>query len=289
MAPGTRVAKRTLAINSTPKQTTKRPRTAKNKSALNMSAVQNAAFNFASSVNSNAVTVEVLKSLLSETVESVNKNVDQKFDNINESLLKQNQRIIDLEKEVLELKGSMSQITSENEYLWKEVLRPNLILVGVQDSEGEDKQKLIQSVSKLLNFNGSQVTFDCVFRIGNYSPGRNRPIKIKFYSVSDREFVFENRAKFKAPIFINEDLPRVTRRDHAVLRHAKKKMIAEGSDAKSVKINWVKKSILSGSSLFKIINGEVKFANNLTQRKKHLNSSPKQSSSQAGFLSMEQN
>lgn len=292
MAPANKSAAKRI-ISSTPsgKAVKKARITSKNSNNIsNMSSVASSPFNFGGpSANSAVVTVDVLKSLLSETVASVNKNIDEKFLNMNEVLLNQNKKIIALESEVQQLKSSVVQVSTENEYLWKEVLRPNLILAGIQDSENENKQMLSQQVSKLLIFNGSQIKFDSVFRIGNYSTGRNRPIKIKFNNTSDREFVFENRAKFKAPIFINEDLPRITRRDHAVLRQTKRKMIAEGSDPKNVKINWIRKSINCGSSLFILENGNMKLASRAKQHQSQVSSKPSviQSNQQADFLATE--
>ena len=184
------------------------------------------------------ITIATLKLLLAENAETVTKSVNvtvhQKFEQQNLKLEQlsnliqsQNEIIHTLESECRSLQISQQQLASENEYLWKEVLRPNLVFAGIQDDETEDREQTRQKIARVLKSSpGLDFPFDIAYRVGNYVYGKCRPIKVKFLSIDKRDTVWANRHQLRPPIYVNEDLPRMTRRDHAVLRKHKKTIIA---------------------------------------------------------------
>jgi hypothetical protein len=69
----------------------------------------------------------------------------------------------------------------------------------------------------------------------------------------DRNLVFEKRTGTTPPIYINEDLSYITRRDHGLLREKRKEIIASGE--KYYIVDWNKKSISCNDKIFQVING----------------------------------
>lgn len=217
-------------------------------------------FKFSSaSTDNNTVTVDLLKSLFAENSNCISKTLDEKFKLLNDTISLQNTKIESLEKGVLSLQHEVSKISSENEYLWKEVLRSNLVFVGIVDNENESRELLVKSISKIIHnrINNVNIQVDSAYRIGNFVQGRSRHVKVKFRYNSDRELVFENRLKFNPQIFVNEDLPRLTRRDHAILRQHKKKLVSEGADPRNIRVDWNRKSIKSESNILVVKNGQL--------------------------------
>lgn len=208
---------------------------------------------------SGGVSLTTMKALLQEQSKSIISNANQRFDELDSKITGQNEKITELETEIHSLKTSQAQLTLENEFLWKEVLRNNLVFSGLKDSNDEtrdDTKMIIQDLLKSVS--GKNIDFDIAYRVGNFSNDRNRPIKVKFFSTSQTEEILANKRIFRAPIYVNPDLPRMTRRDHAVLRHHKKKLISEGTDPSEIKIEWDKKKMRVRDLAFSVIDGKIK-------------------------------
>lgn len=99
-----------------------------------------------------------------------------------------------------------------------------MVFVGVLDSEQELRKVLIKIISLLFEnkINGNtiqiEIQIDNAFRIVNFLQGKFCHVKVKFWCNEDRELVYENWTFFSPIFFINEDLPRLTRRDNTILR-----------------------------------------------------------------------
>jgi hypothetical protein len=227
--------------------------------ALTMDGNSTAFSNIASSANpgykdNDAVTVAIMKELLA----NANQELGQKIDSIKASVQIQSEKLETLECEFDAMKKSFTEITRENELLWREVLRNNLVITGLKENRGESRECLYQEIGKLLyEMAGDDGNFDSAFRMGAFSEGRSRPIKVKFTSTSQRDWIWENR--FKAPhlIYINEDLPKVTRKDHATLRNQRKQLIAKGVEPKQIRVNWSRKTITAEGRTQSIVKGEL--------------------------------
>lgn len=228
------------------------------------------------------VTVSLLQQLLSQQskslIEEISKTIHTKVSELTETIAKQDATIQSLEK-------SNQAIVHENEFLWREVLKPNLVFSGLLDKLNETREETFQIASTILkNTSGQVAPFDTAYRVGNFSDGKCRPIKIRFTSMAVRDEIWRNRFSFKKPIFVNEDLPRMTRRDHAILRGQKKEMISKGVDPSQIKINWNRKTIQHGPNRLRVTNGLIE----------HSKFNPNQNqpiggqSSQSNFLEMGQ-
>lgn len=71
----------------------------------------------------------------------------------------------------------------------------------------------------------------------------------------DRNEVFENRFNVMSPNFINDDLPPSMRRDYAVMRQQKRKLIEDGTEIQQIKMDWSRRIVKTPFTSYKITNG----------------------------------
>ncbi|OXA38453.1 hypothetical protein Fcan01_26847 [Folsomia candida] len=209
-----------------------------------------------------ALSVEVIKKLLKENATEINTeintNLNNKFSKLNELIIAHEKNVVKLQSEVSYLRNTVDKISSENDYLWSEINKLNLVINGVSESENETNDQLRDKISELLKqLMGKDCNFDTVHRLGKIINGKQRMVKIRFFSLYLRDEVFKNRFNNKHPIYINEDLPSGIRRDHAVMRKKRKILIAEGHVAKQIRMDWKKKTVHTADSVFKVKDGAI--------------------------------
>jgi archaellum component FlaC len=207
------------------------------------------------------LTAALLKSLLNINTQSITDRIDKldnNFQNVETLFRVQEERIVELKEEVAGLQNTVEKINTENELLWKEIHKMNLVFSGVHDSDKESLDQLYSTISRIIrNVSGGDITFDLGHRVGKFRMGSCRPIKVRFLSMFQRDSVFANRFKSQKPVYINEDLPRGMRRDNGLMRNKKRELVANGYDPKGIKMDWNKKSIQTNDSIFKIKDGEM--------------------------------
>lgn len=161
--------------------------------------------NSVSSIPENApLTVAVLSKLLLENSIKVTEKIDQRFDSLDKSLVAQSSKLSELEEELQTVKESLHKVSSENQQLWKELSKLNLIFSGLKDVEFEQPDELYSKVSHVIR---TDFSFDTAHRVGRRNGNLPRPIKVRFLSVLQRNNVLTNRFNVRHPIYINEDLP----------------------------------------------------------------------------------
>ncbi|CAL8068128.1 unnamed protein product [Orchesella dallaii] len=173
----------------------------------------------------------------------------KKLDNI-ESMIKdsikaQNERITNLESDNLQLNQKVRQIQRDYEMILKELREKNIIICGVEDSADENEDTLFNIINDLLPENPEDETpinIESFHRIGKYRATQNRPIRVKFSKISDRNLIYHSRGEVEPPIVIKEDLPFSTRRDYAALYRKKQELLDIGI---SSEINFKTRSIES--------------------------------------------
>jgi len=127
-----------------------------------------------------------------------------------------------LEQEVCSLRETVDVqaqkiilLTRQNDQLTDEIRRSNLLIHGLPEDERNEKD-LEKSILSLLKSNlGFDVQIDAPYRLGKTrTPGKPRPVKVRFPFFSQRSAVLKIRKQFKLPgfkILITEDLTTTTR------------------------------------------------------------------------------
>jgi hypothetical protein len=190
---------------------------------------------------------------INRALEIMNKQL-QTISTITITLAKQAKQIEKLNLQNQALSKTVNEVKSENEFLQNEMKKINLVFSGVPEVRNETEVQMNKVINKIIHdITGSKLEIDTVFRIGKPRDKFNRPIKVRFTKMSDRNLVFEKRTGTTPPIYINEDLSYITRRDHGLLREKRKEFIAAGE--RYYRIDWNKKFITCNEQIFQIIDG----------------------------------
>lgn len=156
------------------------------------------------------------------------------------------------------LKTKVFEITGENERLWYELSKINLIFSGISERSNETQNDLFAQVSNVIQESaGVKYNLDTAYRIGKPSSKFARPIKVSFLSLFERNEVYAGKFKVNKPTFINEDLPLSVRKDHSILRQKRKQLIEQGFTLKQIRIDWTRQTINTGESCYRILNGNL--------------------------------
>lgn len=148
-------------------------------------------------------------------------------------------------------------MTTENELLWCQLSKINLVFGGIPDSDKETNNDLCAKISNVIKYvTGSDIQFDTAYRVGKPTHTGQRPVKVRFLSMYDRNLIYESRFKASRPTFINEDLPFSMRRDHGLMRQRRKALIDSGFAAKQIKMDWNKKMVSTKDVRFVIKDGK---------------------------------
>jgi len=146
------------------------------------------------------------------------------------SLDSHNNRLNHLENENVRLNKEVNQLKRDQDVLYKEVRDRNLIINGLNDTVNEDNEHLYEMVCEIILqvTGGCDIKPDVVYRLGKFTSGKTRAVRVKFISVRDREKVFSNRLNSTKPIYINADLQYSVRRDFGMLRQKSKELEEKG-------------------------------------------------------------
>lgn len=146
-----------------------------------------------------------------------------------------------LEKENSVLRNKLEFLEKENELLYRQVNFQNLILIGLPEVGDESAYDLFSRVSEIINsITETEIKIDTVYRIGRLQSESQRPIRIRFFAHSDRNFVYECREHLKEGMTLNEDLPFRVRQDLFALRKKRAELF---QDKIKHTINWKTKTI----------------------------------------------
>jgi hypothetical protein len=165
-------------------------------------------------------------------------------------------RLSTVEDRVGHVESSASKVHQEDEDLRKELCKMNLIIDGIPEPAGEDDDALYRRVKMFISeLVKDDISFDTAHRLGQHKPNRRRPIKVKFLSMMQRNHVYNNRLMTSPPLYINEDLPYSTRRDHGFLRDRKRQEIRKGVAPDQTKIDYKSRSISTAGAIFNVHDG----------------------------------
>lgn len=163
---------------------------------------------------------------------------------------------------VTNIEKAIVEICDESEIVQIEIRKMNLMMSGVTDDGNESEEDLrIKATLIVKTLTGKPIQFDICHRVGKHRPSLTRNIRIRFNKMSDRDLVWSNRMKSKPPIYINEDLPPVTRKAHAIMRNRLRELRAADPDNKPTVI-WSQKTIKTESVTYQFHDGNIKMTHN---------------------------
>jgi hypothetical protein len=209
--------------------------------------------NIMDSITGVSTKVDSLVSRVKEVEEKLGA-VITKSDEINQSLLNlktdfeikiqnQDSRLGSLEAQVKSIANTSSSIDSCKDTMCAEINKINLILSGLKDSATELQQPLTSEFERILQFiTSANIKIDCAYRLGKYQTSHNRPIKIRFCKMSDRNLVWNCKKNLEKPLYLNEDLSPGTRQIHGLLRRKRNELL-QSNPSDPVQIDWKKLTV----------------------------------------------
>jgi hypothetical protein len=204
-----------------------------------------------SAINMDQNSLNQISQLLDSKLSENAKTLHARFDNLDKSISLQNVKIGELETEVDTLKTTVTKMTQENELLWRELCKVNLVFCGIPERQNETNDELFDKVAKVIHVAvGRNINFDTAHRIGKSINHFARPIKVRFISLFERNEIYASRFNVKRPTFINEDLPHSLRKDYSEMRKKRTELIANGYDFKQIRMDWNRKVIRTGDAVF---------------------------------------
>lgn len=192
-----------------------------------------------------------------ERIQRMFEQIDGNVKGMNEKLDFVMREIKEMKEENKNLRERVVKQEERIQHLEREVRKKNLIIKGIVDGEGEDenetRDKIVAVVQKIGVDIDVKGDVDEVRRIGKYRPQQKRPILVKLTKESTRRTVLKNAKKLKGTdIWIDEDYPREVQEERRRLMPRMKEARENGCKA-IVKYNKL------------IINGEVHTAEQLEE------------------------
>lgn len=143
---------------------------------------------------------------------------------------KQNEaRIESIECELKNLKCKLSKEHDARLKLETFSRRSNLRFLGIPEEEREQSEALVRKILReKMDIQENDIYVERCHRLGPKSPGKTRPIIIKFTMFKDRELVWGNKLKLRGTdIFITEDFPAEIESKRSVLMPVFKEVVRD--------------------------------------------------------------
>lgn len=218
------------------------------------------------------MTEEQLSTSELRMLEAINKNVsitiqsnfgefERKICNIEniirESVGRQDSKLLELENDNKELQDKVKELSRDKDNLLLEIREKNLIFLGVEEEASETADTLIKKIRTIIfEVTKTYIIPDVIYRIGEIHNGYNRPIRVKFKLLSERNSVFANKRKLKQPRAIKADTPENIRRDHAILFGQQAELKDQGKEST---INFKKRTLETSDGETYSINDGILF------------------------------
>jgi len=233
----------------------KKPKRNNNKNSNNQPCDLSVILHKLNSIESSVKSVEEKVQDVVKSNEEVKKSIAELKKEFETRTTDHETRISNVEELAVNLQSTISQIKTNNEVIYNEMNKLNLVLVGLPDSEGETNSQLVKSVTQLVQgITKSKIAIDIASRLGKFRSGSSRAVKIKFVTMFERNCAYFHRTSLRHPCFINEDLSPETRKDLAILRLKKKEILSSDRSA-PVTIDSRTKTLHHGNTRISIQNG----------------------------------
>lgn len=215
------------------------------------------------------LTAELLRTLLKQQqtenkadISAATKSLSDEFkvssNEIKSALASHNNRIKTLEVNSSLLQQNVIALKEENELLWKQVTKNNLIISGITDLPNESTNSLSKLVVGIIKKHTNlDVEIESIYRLGKFLSGKQRSIKVTFARLTDRNSVWKAKGQFRPPIYINEDLPKSVQKEHSILKHKKRELIQQGYKPEDIQINYNKRFLQFQGLVYYIQNDRI--------------------------------
>lgn len=168
-----------------------------------------------------------------DKIDKLETKINSFEDMLKESVNMQNSKIAMLELRNSQLQQSNFKLERAIDDLWKEVHGKNLILRGLEDNPQEDQNDLFKNVCLVIRaITKTDIEPDVVYRMGEYTTGLNRPVRIVLCKYRERNIIFDSRANLNKNYSIAADLPTDMRVDFAILFKKKEELDKQGEICK---------------------------------------------------------
>ncbi|CAL8080878.1 unnamed protein product [Orchesella dallaii] len=206
-----------------------------------------------------------MKKLIKQELRQSDKKSNSRFqkltDLIEDKSKANNERFQNLEHENQVLVSKVSLLQRENESLQVELREKNIVISGIQDNENETESELVRKVSDLLKTIVSKssepkINFrpDKAHRLGKFTSDKNRHVKVKFATISERDYIFRNKDKVPPQVTVKADIPFTMRRDHAILKQKQAELMNDGLPCT---VDMKKRVLYSNGKTFQIVDGKI--------------------------------
>lgn len=114
-----------------------------------------------------------------------------------------------LHNELEKVQQTVEDFKSDKVRIEVEMRKTYLILTGIQDEQNETEHESFTKVeSQVRKFQPQfQFQYDILYRLGRFTNGRTRKIRVKFVTLKDRNNFLELKKDTTSPFFIDEDEP----------------------------------------------------------------------------------
>lgn len=184
----------------------------KGRSKKSPSPAADSAANIDSLVKDSVLAYLNTESFIQKVVEAISSQISKIVLNQLETFLQAHtDKINDLQKQVESKENEIRQLREEIETKCDDQeqysRRNNIRVFGIPESDSECCDELVLNVCKIVGSDTSLRDIDRCHRVGPKSPGKARPIIVKFTSYRARQEVFRNKRKLKGSgTTIREDL-----------------------------------------------------------------------------------
>lgn len=167
--------------------------------------------------------------------------VNKKLKKITSAIKSQNAAIEILNEKVQNLEQTVAEVTQENEILYRNLNKNNLIITGIIEKSTETGNSLIESINELIkNKIGKEMNLYNAYRIRSKPTSEPRQVKVTFIDPREREHLWTNKKLLGHPHYVNEDLHKNERiRNGKIMKFVKEKK----EEGKTVLYNFRKRRV----------------------------------------------
>lgn len=176
--------------------------------------------------------------------------VNKKLKKMSSAIKAQNAAIEVLNEKVETLEKTVAEVTNENEILYRNLNKSNLIITGITEKENESSGTIAESINELLGDKiGKEMNLHNAYRMGPKSTSEPRQVKVTFLDPRERDFLWMNKKLLGHPYYISEDLHKNERiRNGKIMKFVKEKR----GEGKTVLYNFRKQQVKVNETVYRM-------------------------------------
>ncbi len=141
--------------------------------------------------------------------------------------------------ELEQVQRTLEDFKSDKVRIEVEIRKVYLIITGIEDRQNETEQEIATKIeTEVRKFNPQfQFHYDLLYRLGKFSNGKTRKIRVKFVTLRDRSNLIAFKKDTTAPFFIDEDEPNEIRAAKFQMRQKLRELKTAQIEIQSVNFN----------------------------------------------------